>query len=444
MKKLSLGQIFYGRGPAGYGVLGASPTGRPFLGAVASLCRAVGSPDRPGEIPTFLLGKREGNAAIMIRACRGAADPTGRATIFFHALVADAASLRSAGIDPFAFAENGTFASVCPSHELPDLVFPDMRTQPSVQTSVRSLELPATISSDRPLDALVRRELGAEALDKNWATFSYNPLPGFDLCVLSSYSPRTGGGTQYAFDGAGVHRLSSETTSDRKAEAASTAGQNPPKRSLLPLIVSLTVNMVLVLALLARGGKGEAGKPVETPPVGEMTESDARAKWESQWKSEWEKTLPPSTPAMTEEEAKATWEARWKSEWEKSLPQAAPAIMTEEEAKATWEAQWKSEWEKSLPPSAPDMTEDEAREKWAKRWRDEWTRTLRSNFEKTLRASRGVWPIDYAVNSQLASAMKSGDEPPEDEKLIPQWKLYQSSKVCSDFIKDFLNPTPQP
>ena len=417
MNSFSLGQVFYGRGPDGYGVLGASLAGRPFLGAVASLCRAVGSPDRPGEIPTFLLGKREGDASIMIRACRGAADPTGRATIFFHALVADVSSLRAAGLDAFAFADNGTFASACPSREPPDLVFPDVRNRPSVQTYARSLELPATISSDRPLDALVRRELGAEALDKNWATFSYNPLPGFDLCVLSSYSPRTGGGTQYAFDGAGVHRLSSDSSSRKNGggTAVPTSQGFPLKALSAPLLISLVANALLVFALLLRGGNHNPDQPKGTSVVSEMTEFDARAKWEAQWKSEWEKTLPPSTPAMTEEEAKAKWEARWKSEWEKALP-----------------------------PSAPDMTEDEAREKWAKRWRDEWTRTLRSNFEKKIRESGGLWPLDFAVNSQFASAMKSGDEPPEDGKLIPQWKLYQSSKVCSDFIQDFLNPTPQP
>ncbi len=403
----NLGQVFYGRGPDGYGVLGVSPAGRPFIGSVASLCRAVGSPDRPGEIPTFLLGKREGDAAIMIRACRGAADPTGRATVFFHALVADAISLRSAGLDAFAFAENGTFASACPSRELPDLVFPDVRSQPSVQPPARSLELPATISSDRPLDALVRRELGTESLDKNWATFSYNPLPGFDLCVLSSYSPRTGGGTEYAFDGAGVRRLSPEPTSGRQTAFASPAERNSPKRSNLPLVISLAANVALALALVAGGGKGGTDKPGETSAVVEMSESDARAKWEEQWKSEWEKALPPPASAMTEDEAKATWEA-----------------------------QWKSEWEKALPPPTPDMTEDKARAKWEESWRGEWTRELRADFEKTLRASGGEWPvrIDHP-DSPFTPNIRSALAEPNDDKQAVKWRIYRSCRACSDFIQ---------
>lgn len=411
----TLGQIFYGRGPDGYGVLGASPAGRPFLGAVASLCRAVGSPDRPGEIPTFLLGKREGNAAIMIRACRGAADPTGRATIFFHALVADAASLRSAGLDAFAFAESGTFASACPSRELPDLVFPDVQSQPPVQAPARSLDLPATISSDRPLDALVRRELGAEALDKNWATFSYNPLPGFDLCVLSSYSPRTGGGTEYAFDGAGVHRLSSDSSSRKNGggTAVPTSQGFPLKTLSAPLLISLVANALLVFALLLRGGNHNPDQPKGTSVVSEMTESDARAKWEEQWKSEWEKKLSPSTPAMTEDEAKVKWEA-----------------------------QWKAEWEKALPPPAPAMTEEDAKAKWEENWRKEWIKSLRSDFNSTLKALPGDGPVRFDdENSPFTKSDRSDDQAdPKDKKAVTRQRIYRYCKACADFIQTNFNP----
>ena len=409
----TLGQIFYGRDKDGYGVLGVSPAGRPFIGAVASLCRAVGSPDRPDDIPTFLIGKREGNAALMIRACRGAADPTGRATIFFHALVANTESLRSAGLDTFAFADNGTFATACPAREPPDLVFPDVRTSPVGQSVAGTLDLPATISSDWPLDSLVRRELGTESLDRNWATFTYNPLSGFDLCVLSSYSPRKGGGTQYEFDGAVLHRLSQGTTVEKKTTTASSGGKSPPNRSGLPLLVSLAANVVLVLALLAHGGKGEAGKPVETPPGGEMTESDARGKWEAQWKSEWEESLPPPSPAMTEAEAKAKWEAQWKSEWERSF----------------------------LPPPSPAMTETEARAKWEADWRTKWENSLGKEFKETILASGGVWPIGFDDEySPFVSSIRSAKMKPDDDKSAVSWQIYQSCKACAEFIQKHFNP----
>ena len=216
----------------------------------------------------------------------------------------------------------------------------------------------------------------------------------------------------------------------------------PLKALSAPLLISLVANALLVFALLLRGGNHNPDQPKGTSVVSEMTEFDARAKWEEQWKSEWEKTLPPSTPAMTEEEAKAKWEARWKSEWEKSLPQAAPAIMTEEEAKATWEARWKSEWEKALPPPTPDMTEDKARAKWEESWRGEWTRELRADFEKTLRASGGEWPVLFGDdNSPFTKSDRSDNLADlEDKKAVTRQRIYRSCKACADFIQTHLNP----
>lgn len=386
MQRFSLGQIFYGRGSDGYGVLGVSPAGRPFLGTVASLCRAVGSPDRPGEIPTFLLGKREDDAAIMIRACRGAADPTGRATILFHALVADAASLRSAGLDAFAFADNGTFAATCSTREPPDLVFPDVQAPLSGQPAARTLDLPATVSSDYPLDSLVRRELGGESLDKNWATFSFNPLPGFDLCVLSSYSPRKGEGTHYAFDGAGVHRLSSKAASGKNGggTAAQASHGSPRKSPSVLLLVSLVANAIFALALLLHGGHPKANQSEGASVVAEMTESDARAKWEAQWKSEWEKSLPAPTSDIAESEARAKWEEQWKSEWEESL---------------------------------------------------------RKEFKRAIQNSGGEWPILFDNdNSPFGSSIRSAQTEPDDARASARWKLYRSCKACADFIQIHLNP----
>ena len=409
----SLGQIFYGRAPDGYGVLGASPAGRPFIGAVAALCRAVGSPDRPGDVRPFLLSKREGAAVLMIRACRGAADPTGRATIFFHALIADEASLRAAGLDAFALASAGVFAESCPSREPSDLPFPNARQHEATPTEGRGIDMPATISSERPIDELVRQELGEKSLDLNWATFTFNPLPDFDLCVLSSYSPRRGTGTQYAFDNAGLHRLSPETT-QREPENRGTIPTGWPfkQKSSLPLYISLAVNVVLVLAFLFRGDNGDGGKPEEKPTGIEMTESVAREKWELKWKTEWEKSLPPTPPAMTEAEAKASWEAKWKSEWEKSLP-----------------------------PTPPVMTEAEARAKWEASWRIGWTQALRLDFIKSLNSSGGTWPIRLDDDdSPFSKSVREAKMKPDENMSAKRWQLYRSCKTCSDFIQTHFNP----
>ena len=411
----NIGQIFYGRAPDGYGVLGSSPAGRPFIGAVVAICRAVGSPDRPGDVRPFLLSKLEGAAVLMIRACRGAADPTGRATIFFHALIADSAALRAAGLDAFALANAGVFAESCPSREPPDLPFPNAKQHQVAPAEGRGIDLPATISSERPLDELVRQELGAKSLDLNWATFTFNPLPDFDLCVLSSYSPRKGTGIQYAFDDAGLHRLSPvSVTRKNGGEVNSSAGRSSMQKSSLLLLLSLVANAILVLTIFLRGG-GADGVKAEGK---EMSESGAREKWEAKWKSEWEKSLPQTSPAMTETDAKAKWAAQWKLEWEKSLP-PMPSAMTEAEAKAKWEAQWKTEWE------------------------DAYRQKLRSSFEKRLSGNHRI--------SDFENAMLKIDPYYEDYKThkatppTPQaMDLYKTLKFYVLFVEDtIINPQKQ-
>ncbi len=178
----------------------------------------------------------------------------------------------------------------------------------------------------------------------------------------------------------------------------------PLKTLSAPLLISLVANALLVFALLLRGGNHNPDQPKGTSVVSEMTESDARAKWEEQWKSEWEKTLPSSTPAMTEDEAKVKWEARWKSEWEKALP--------------------------------PDMTEDKARAKWEESWRGKWTRELRADFEETLRTSGGEWPvlIDHP-DSPFTPNIRSALAEPNDHKQAVKWRIYRSCRACSEFIK---------
>lgn len=380
-----LGQIFYGRDRDGYGVLGVSPDGRSFVGAVVALCRTVGSPDRPGDVRPFLISKREGDAVLMIRACRGPADPTGRATIFFHALIADTASLRAAGLDAFSLAKAGVFAESCPSREPPDLPFPNAKQHQVAPAEGRGIDMPATISSERPLDEFVRQELGAKSLDLNWATFTFNPLPDFDLCVLSSYSPRKGTGTQYAFDNSGLHRLSAETAQRKSAtEGALSSESSFRQKSSLPLIISLAVNVLFVFAFLFRAGNSDGGKPEEKPTGIEMTKSAAREKWEAKWKSEWEKSLPPM-----------------------------PSVTTEAKAKEKWEAPW----------------------------RKEWTQTLRMDFEKAIRDSGGEWPIHFDnANSPFLPIVRSADTEPEDEKLAQKWRIYRSCKTCFDFIQTHFNP----
>ena len=423
-----------------YGVLGASPAGRPFLGAVAVLCRAVGSPDRPGDVRPFLLSKREGTNVLMIRACRGAADPTGRATIFFHAIIADETALRVAGLDAFALAKAGVFAESCPSREPPDLPFPKAKQHEASPSEGRGIGMPATISSERPLDEFVRQELGAKSLDLNWATFTFNPLPDFDLCVLSSYSPRKGTGTQYAFDDAGLHRLLPEAA-QRKPEKGGPlpAGRHSTQRSSLILLFSFVANAILVLAFLFHESDGDDSKPEEKPTEIEMTESAAREKWELKWKAEWEKSLPPTPSAMTESDAKAKWMAKWKEEWEKSLPSTSFA-MSEVDAKAKWGVKWKAEWEKSTLPTSPVITEAEAQARWESKWMVGWEESyrqkLRSSFEKRLGGNQHIADFNREI-VKIAPYYNKPGYAQECQELCSTLKAYVS------FLEKIIDQQPQ-
>ena len=297
-----LGQIFYGRGKNGYGILGVSPSGRPFADAVAALCQSVGSPDRPRDVRPFLLSKRERGHVIMIRACRSE-DATGRATLFFHALVAPKDVLASAGLDAFILADKNAFVSALPMSEIEDMPVADLGN-PSVSPCSTDARSPAFIASDHPLDAEVRRFLGRETLSWNWATYSYHTLQDFDLCVHSSYAAAPANGNRYVLKGGRFLAISDSSPS----QSPSHKDQSMSPLHNFALKASLLANLVLAAILIVSNLRDDKGGGQPKPPssfapstsqsdlqkqdsASEMSEADARAKWEEAWKKEWQDSL---------------------------------------------------------------------------------------------------------------------------------------------------------
>ena len=297
-----LGQIFYGRSKDGYGILGASPSGRPFVGFVAALCRAVGSPDRPGDIQPFLISKREGNNVIMIRACRGDADPTGRSTLFFHALVVPADDLAVANLDAFILAEKGIFLSTLPDN-IEDIEVAASTSQSDLAPS-KELRFPAFVASDRPLDIEVRHALGRESLSRNWTTYSYRALDRFDLCVHSSYASSSASGNRYTFKNGRFIAI------DRPQAATPNPHQSSLEKNTSPMLkASLFANVILVVVLIAalavRIGKDSEGQKPPVPPTSqidqfgeqksnpsnEITKEEAFAKWGKEWETDFRRRL---------------------------------------------------------------------------------------------------------------------------------------------------------
>ena len=302
-----LGQIFYGRSRDGYGILGASPSGRPFVGFAATLCRAVGSPDRPGDIQPFLMSKREGGNVIMIRACRGDADPTGRSTLFFHALVAPVEVLASANLDAFGLAEKGVFLSMLPK-SIEDIEV-SASTKQFDSSPSDELRFPAFVSSDRPLDVEVYRALGRETLTRNWATYSYRPLDGFDLCVHSSYASSPTSGNRYTLENGRFVAVDGPRVVSPTPQPQKLSRTKDSSGSSLMLKASLLVNAILVVGLIVvlalYNGKGNDGQPPQAQlpsqvdksdsqkptPQNEMTKDEAFEKWGNEWAADFRRRL---------------------------------------------------------------------------------------------------------------------------------------------------------
>lgn len=187
--RISLEQLFYGRGEGGYGILSASSDAAPFARCVEALCGAVGTPggDYGGE--PFLLSKPEGDSVIMICGRRGAPDGMGRATLFFHALIGRKNVLSVAKLNAFALFAQGAFADKMPHGEIPSLSF-DMSDDGGAPARHQSNEgaadssLPCVFRSDKPAPILVGTAVGERANELAWATFSFQSLEGFDAQVL--------------------------------------------------------------------------------------------------------------------------------------------------------------------------------------------------------------------------------------------------------------------
>ena len=182
--KISFEQLFYGRGERGYGMLGVSPGGRAFAPRVESLCGAVGTPgsDYGGE--PFLLSAPEGEHVIMLCGRRGAPDSMGRSTLFFQALVASKAEMARVKADVFSLFLHGAFADKMQTGDIGALTIDVKADRVSAPISRLDVSLPCVFRSEKPLPDSVCATVGERANDLSWATFSFQPLSGFDVQVL--------------------------------------------------------------------------------------------------------------------------------------------------------------------------------------------------------------------------------------------------------------------
>ena len=182
--KISFEQLFYGRSERGYGILGSSSGGRAFAVRIESLCGAVGTPGADYNGDSFLLSVPVGDCIVMLCGRRGEPDSIGRATLFFHALVANKAELSSAGADAFSLFSQGAFLGKMPAEEIGVLCVDVAQSRAGAKESPFDATFPCVIRSAKPAPEVIRGVVGENTLNRSWATFAFQSMQDFDVQVL--------------------------------------------------------------------------------------------------------------------------------------------------------------------------------------------------------------------------------------------------------------------
>ncbi len=251
---LSLEQVFYGRGERGYGVLGASPGGRPLAPRVEALCNAVGTPDADWDGEPFLLSVPEGGRVVMLCGRRGAPDSMGRGTLFFHALAAAKEDLAAAGADAFSLFEDGAFADRLAGGavEPARIAFEpagDGSAGRAPDGRAGDAAPPRFVRSPRPAPDAVRAIVGNRANDLSWATFAFRPLDGFDVQVLPPRAAAPLSADECGADGALLRAAGSGRAAP--SSPAGRGGARPPAKPSAALAFSLLANLALLACCVA-------------------------------------------------------------------------------------------------------------------------------------------------------------------------------------------------
>ena len=235
---VKLEQVFYGRGQFGYGILGASQGGKPFENAVESLCEAIGSPGAFLAWKPFLVSKRLDDYCLMACVQPGAADSCGRATVFFHVLIALASELTAAGIDAFALFDKGLFRAAVQEH--PETLSVEGGPKRPLPARPFQLQFPAVVSVPEPAPDLIRGLLGTDSVRRSWATFAFQPMSGFDLFALNNHASLPTDVVCYDSTG---KLLSASKSTNQEGERPMLVSKKSPL-----LALSLAANVILLVA----------------------------------------------------------------------------------------------------------------------------------------------------------------------------------------------------
>lgn len=178
---MKVGQIFYGRGKGGYGVLGVSTSAEALAETVQELCQSVGTPgyERKEDDKPFLIQKVTGQNVIMVCGRTGEPDSVGRKTLFFHAIVVPREYAVDKQISAYDLYDAGLFAETCCIGALGDVELPEIASGTS--SAAANLVTPAVVRCRRSENLQVIGLFQGQLVERNWASISWSPLEGFDF-----------------------------------------------------------------------------------------------------------------------------------------------------------------------------------------------------------------------------------------------------------------------
>ena len=265
-KTIRLDQIFYGSGPAGYGILATSLAETSIAQSAVNACLAVGQIPGSGLAKPMLLSRVLGDRIVMARLCNGARDSSGRNTLFIHALVGLAQEVRTAHVSTFSLEDAGVFcAKVSDASYRPVMADAQEGLPPADKLSQVSLDIPAAIEISEPDSALMRRIVSGKENVLSWSTFAYDDMPGYDVICLSTLASTPAGRNIYNTElklvrGTTVKRNAPAPVSPSHVEKPSCLPQRNPVPTggarkgrnglLIPLLISVVVNVVLLAVLV--------------------------------------------------------------------------------------------------------------------------------------------------------------------------------------------------
>ncbi len=271
---MNVEQIFYGRGPDGYAMLGASVPSCGLTDQVLELCQSVGTPgfEREDDNQPFLLQKVCGANVLMACGRNGDLDSLGRKTLFFHVVVVPLAFVKEQKISAVDLYRADVFSTKCRAGKLSALTIDGVKGELAGEADSR-FKFPAVFSCRRANNLALVSLLCGNLVGTNWATMCWRVMSGFDWFGLdeswgcsripANYAVydgegrlrRTGGDrTDVSASGADAASRSSE---EKKASATSEGAESRKGGGVKKSIVLCLVGVVIGLGI-GRGIWGNA------------------------------------------------------------------------------------------------------------------------------------------------------------------------------------------